>query len=422
MKTAAPKSSLKQKAVLYSDIDELLTLEGVRQKSGRRVLESDLGLIKNAALIIQDSKIIWTGKKAQIPRALVRQIKKEVSLSAATVMPGFVECHTHTVFAGNRCEEFELRNQGMSYQEIAARGGGILSTMKSTRSASPQALLELAQKRVDQFVGQGVTTLETKSGYGLSAKSELKILEVHKKLKGPKLISTFLGAHAISPEFKNEIEHLAEMTKMLELIAKKKLASRVDIFIEKGFFSTTTAKSYLEKAKSLGFQIVIHADQLSLSGGTALAVDLGAQSADHVIQISDSEILKIASSQTTAVCLPAADFYMRCAYPPARKLIEAGARVALATDFNPGSSPTQSVSLVGVLARLEMKMTLAEVIAAMTYNAAAALGLESSNGSLSLGCEADFICLNDSWRNLFYSVGSHPVTSVYKSGRKLFSI
>lgn len=391
MKTTARRSSDKQKTVLYLGIDELLTLEGVKQKSGRHILESDLGLIKNAAMIVQDSKIIWIGKKAKIPKSLRSQIKKEVSLSAQTVMPGFVECHTHTVFAGNRSEEFELRNQGVSYQEIAARGGGILSTMKSTRAASLQSLADLAQGRVDQFVAQGVTTLETKSGYGLSAKSELKILEVHKRLKGPKLISTFLGAHAISPEFKNEMEHLVEMSKTLELIAKKKLASRVDIFIEKGFFSTAAAKAYLEKAKSLGFQIVIHADQLSLSGGTALAVDLGAQSADHVIQISESEIQKIANSQTTAVCLPAADFYMRCAYPPARKLIEAGARVALATDFNPGSSPTQSLSLVGVLARLEMKMTLAEVIATMTYNAAAALGLESSNGSLSLGNEADFI-------------------------------
>jgi imidazolonepropionase len=348
------------------------------------------------------------------------QIKTEVDLKGQTVLPGFVECHTHTVFAGSRSAEFELRNQGVSYQEIAAKGGGILSTMKATRKISAVELQKNAQVKVDRFVQQGVTTLEIKSGYALDEKNELKCLQVAKSLKGPRIVTTFLGAHALPPEYKSYEEYLNFLVvKVLPQVKKKNLSNRVDIFVEKGFFNREVALPYLQKAKGMGFELVLHADQLSLSGGADLAVQLQALSADHLIQITDSEISKLAKSNVTGVLLPAADLYMKCAYPPARKLINAGARVALATDFNPGSSPTQDLSLVGLLARLEMKMTLPEVIAAYTYSAAAALNLQLEIGSIEPEKNADFVSINNHWNEIFYSIGINCANEVYKSAIRL---
>jgi imidazolonepropionase len=320
------------------------------------------------------------------------------------------------VFAGQRYEEFELRNNGVSYQEISARGGGILSTMRATRATTKKNLLNLAQARTDEFFRQGVTTLEIKSGYALNFKDEIKQLEVISQLRGPDCISTFLGAHALPPEFSNYKDYLKFLSdKILPVVKRRKLASRVDIYIEKGFFPIAESHQYLQHAKQLGFDLVIHADQLTLSGGTQIAVDLNAKSADHVIQISEKEIKALAESEVTAILLPAADLYMKCAYPPARSLIDKGARVALATDFNPGSSPTQDLSLVGLLARLYMKMTLPEVMSAFTIGGAYALGEESRKGALVAGYRADFIVSAVEWRGLFYQAGNNPIIKVFKS-------
>jgi imidazolonepropionase len=333
------------------------------------------------------------------------------------VAPGFIECHTHLIFAGHRAVEFEMRNQGASYQEISQKGGGILSTMKHTRAASPKVLKELAQKRVDDFTAQGVTTLEMKSGYALDLKNELKVLKVAQELKGPRIVTTFLGAHAKPPEFTGYPEYLKFLSdQVLPRVKKQKLASRVDIFVEEGFFNQRDSRDFLKAAQGLGFDLVVHADQLTLSGGADLCVEFNALSGDHLLRIQEKEIRKLAASQVTCVLLPAADLYMKCAYPPARALIDAGARVALATDFNPGTSPTQDLNLVGLLARLEMKMTLPEVIAAYTVGAAHALKLSSKVGSLELGKCADLICTDVSWQEFFYSVGQRIPTSVYKNG------
>ncbi|MFN7729068.1 MAG: imidazolonepropionase [Bdellovibrio sp.] len=416
-KNRAAKNRFEQKLTLFHGIKELVTMAGVAQKQGRSIQDADVGLINNGALLIQGGRLVWAGAESKIPRELQKRIRKKIDLKAAAVVPGFVECHTHLVFAGERASEFEERNRGVSYQEISARGGGILATMKATRSASKAALLKLAQLRADRFMGQGVTTLEVKTGYALNEKDELKTLQVQQAIQGPRIISTFLGAHALPPEFKTPAAYLQFLTTLLPKIKKKKLAQRVDIFIEKGFFTAEMAAPFLAKAQALGFDLTIHADQLSLSGGTSLAVELGACSADHVIQLDPKQIQNLAQSSTTAVCLPAADLYMRCAYPPARALLDAGGRVALATDFNPGTSPTQDLSLVGLLARLEMKMTLPEVWAALTYNAACALKLQAEIGSLEAGKFADFVVLAEDWRSLFYSIGHHPVTSVWREGR-----
>lgn len=407
---------------LFTGIKALVTMAGAAAKDGRRVNDDDLTVIPKGAFLVEKGRLVWVGRAGAVPRDLKKRIKKTVELGAEAVVPGFVECHTHLVFAGDRASEFEERNRGVTYQEIAARGGGILTTMKAVRAASPATLLNLAQKRADTFVQQGVTTLEAKTGYALNEKDEIKVLKVHQRLKGPRIVSTFLGAHAIPPEFKTAEAYLQYLTALLPKIAKQKLAQRVDIFIEKGFFSAESAKPFLRRARELGFDLVIHADQLSLSGGTDLAVELGAHSADHVIQLDEAALRRLAQSSTTAVALPAADLYMRCAYPPSRKLLDAGGRVALATDFNPGSSPTQSLSLVGLLARLEMKMTLPEVWTALTYSAACALNLQKDVGSLEVGKCADFAVLGDDWRSLFYSVGHHPVAQTWREGRCLFKI
>lgn len=405
---------------LFRGISQLLTLSPAAQKKGRHIQEADLGRVSKACLLVEQGKVIYAGGESKLPKEMLKKKHKEISLGGAHVLPGFVECHTHFVFAGSRAAEFELRNQGVSYQEIAARGGGILSTMKQTRNTSSKKLLETSQLRADEYVAQGVTTLEGKSGYALNLKDELKCLDVMKKIKGPTVISTFLGAHAKPPEFETYEAYLDFLVEsVLPKVKKKNLASRVDIFIENGFFPVEAGKKYLRTAKDLGFEIVVHADQLSLSGGSEVALQLSALSADHVIQIDDNLVQKFAKSETTAVLLPAADLYMKCAYPPARKLIDAGARVALATDYNPGSCPSQDLSLVGLLARLEMKMTLPEVISAYTVGAAHALNMQDQIGSLCIGKSADFVALNCDWTDLFYSIGKKSTDRVYRSAKKI---
>jgi imidazolonepropionase len=371
------------------------------------------------AFVVEDGKFSWIGLQKDLPKL---KIGKEIDLKKKLVFPSFIECHTHSVFAGSRADEFELRNNGVSYLDIAAKGGGILSTMKQTRDASKAELIKKTQLHVNQFLRQGVSTLEIKSGYALDLKNEIKSLEVMQKLTGPEIIPTFLGAHALPPEFKTHQQYLDFLVeKVLPVVKRKKLSNRVDIFIENKFFEKDVASAFLQKAKALGFQITIHANQLSLSGGADIALEINAQSADHVIELTDQHIQKFSKSKTVAVLLPAADLYMKCAYPQARKLLDAGATVALATDFNPGSCPTQDLSLVGLLARLEMKMTLAEVFTAYTSSAAKALGVFDSQGDFSLGKKASFICTDANLSDFFYSAGHVPTHSLFICGRQIKS-
>lgn len=404
---------------VFKNIDELVTLSGAAAKQGRRVVDADLNVIKNGSFVVQGKKILWAGPTSEIPK---KYGKGGVSLKGHSVVPAFVECHTHMVFAGNRADEFEKRNQGMSYQEIAREGGGILSTMRATRSATVAELARSGQARVDRFVAQGVTTIEAKSGYGLDTKFEFKILEANKRLKKARIISTYLGPHAVSPDFPLTGDYIKNIIeKDLPQLKKNKLARRCDIFVERGFFVDEPARRYLKAAKDLGFDLTIHADQLSLSGGSRMAIEFGAKSADHVLQIEKPEIEALAKSEVTCVLLPSSDLYLKTKYPPARSLIDAGARVALATDFNPGTSPTQDLALTGLLARLEMKMTLAECISAYTVGAAYALGLENELGSIESGKLADFVVLDGSYRDLFYQIGHTPVSQVWREGIKIYS-
>lgn len=404
---------------LIRDAGVALTCAGVAKKQGRHIAQQDLSFIKKPAVLIEGERILWVGAQSRLPKELVKHIVSEESLSGQTLLPGFVDGHTHTVFAGSRAAEYELRNQGVSYQEITRRGGGIHSTVKKVRQASAQELQSLAEQRLARFLEQGVTCVEIKSGYGLDLAAELKSLKVAESLGTTRVVSTFLGAHALPKKWSSYGEYL---NYLLQRVAPRVLREtncrRADIFIEKGFFEVPEARRYLRALQQMGFELVIHADQLTSSGGTDLAVELGALSADHAIHLSESTLRKVAQSEVTLMLLPAADLYMKCPYPKARALIEAGGRVALATDFNPGSSPTQDLSLVGFLARNEMKMTLPEVFAAFTWNAARALNRHSDFGSLESGKMADFSAFEMDWDDFFYSIGGQKAQSVFIAGRK----
>lgn len=386
-----------------------------------KLVNSDFkGHQKEMAFLVNAGRIEWIGANKKIPKSFKLLKLKEVDLKKQLVMPSFVECHTHALFAGSRAEEFEWRQQGVSYSEISQRGGGILSTMQSVRKASSATLLDLTQQRINRFLAQGVSTVEVKSGYALDYKNEIKSLEVIQQLRGPRVVSTFLGAHALPPEFKNQTEYLAYLIKkVLPAIKKNKLSQRVDIFIEKNFFEKQESLAYLQAAQTMGFDVTIHANQLSLSAGAELACELRALSADHVINLNNDLIKRFSQCSTVAVLLPAADLYMKCAYPPARKLIDAGATVALATDYNPGTCPTQDLALVGLLARLEMKMTLSEVFKAYTQGAAKALGLFSEEGEIVLGKLANFISTEAELSDFFYSAGVMPQHSLFIRGKKI---
>ncbi len=403
--------------VLLTHIQELVTMQGALARQGRGPLhESDLSVFKKQAMVLDGEKILWIGSQNKIPREY-KKIKNQREIQA-NIYPGFIDCHTHSLFAGDRAHEFELRNQGQTYQQIAEKGGGILFTVRETRKAKVSQLTNLLQKRMLNFLAQGVTTVEVKSGYGLTVEEEIRLLKVIRETTTPvQMVPTFLGAHARSPESKTTKDYLDLLQKALPQIAKQKLSRRVDIFIEKNYFSIEESKPFLQKALEHGFDVTIHADQMNRTGATWLAVDLKAKSADHVICIDEQDIAKVAKSSLTCVLLPTADFYLRCPYPPARALIDGGARVALATDFNPGTSPTQNIQWVGLLARQEMKMTLPEVFSAFTVGGAYALGLEKERGVLAESFSADFFVSEKNWDQFFYDLSPIPMASVWVKGK-----
>lgn len=403
---------------LLKDFTEVLTLAPAAEKKGRHISTQDLGILKNTSILLRGEKIEWVGPTKNLPTHYTKKIKKVIPCKGFTALPAFIECHTHSLFAGSRSHEFELRQSGMSYLEIAKLGGGIQSTVAATRSSKERELYQSLETRVHTFAKQGVATLEVKTGYGLSLEHEIRFLKILNKSFKITIVPTFLGAHAIPKEFNSAHEYLDHLSrKILPEIKRRRLSKRVDIFIEKSFFEIKESEAYLKTAQKLGFDLSIHAEQLSRTQATALGVKLGAKSVDHCIEIDRGDIQQLASSNTTAVLLPTADLYLKMKYPPARSLLDSGARVALATDFNPGTSPTQDLTLVGLLARLKMKMTLPEVITAYTLNAAYALGLEALKGTLEAGKDADIAILNGPWTDLFYSVGQTPVESLWVQGK-----
>jgi imidazolonepropionase len=382
--------------LLITGASQLLTLRGRGPRRGSAL--ADVGIIKDGALLVRDGLIAAVGTRAKIETLPAAATAERLDLGGRVVLPGFVDSHTHLIHAASRAEEYELKIAGASYEEIGRKGGGILNSVNALRAATSEALKLRARRALVQFAAYGTTTVEAKSGYGLDIASELKILRLHKELAAEQpldIVSTFLGAHVVPAEYRGTPagvqEYIALLTeKLIPEVAQEKLAEFCDVFCDRGAFTREQAKQILEAGKRHGLTPKLHGEQLTRTGATQLAVKLGAASCDHLEQINSSDIAALAKSQTVATLLPGCDFHLGLAkYAPARTLIDAGAIVALATDYNPGTSPTVSMPMILSLACSALRITPAEAITAATINAAYALRREKRIGSLGVGKFAD---------------------------------
>ncbi len=408
--------------LLVENIGQLLL-----PKSSKKPLKgkemSVLPLEEDAAFAVKDGKIAWIGS-SEMAKGL--QAKERMDARSKVVSPGLVDPHTHLVFGGSRENELTLKQQGVPYLEILANGGGILSTVVATRRASEEELIEKASLHVERMIAHGVTTIEAKSGYGLDRETELKQLQVTKKLARIfpiSIVSTFLGPHAIPSTHKEDPDSfLEEMIDLLDEIKKDQLAEFVDIFCETGVFTINQSREFLQKAKEKGFGLKIHADEIDSLGGTELAASLGAISADHLVAASDAGIKSLSEEETIAVLLPGTTFYLgKSHYAPARKMIDEGVAVALATDFNPGSCVTENLQLIMSLAALKLKMTAEEIWNAVTVNAAYALGKGQEAGTLENGKDANFVLWDiPNYHYLPYHFGVNHAAMVYCKGHKMW--
>ena len=407
--------------LIIENASQLITLAGpARPRVGEEMRE--LGIVNSAALLARDGVIVAVGAASEVaPKAGPDAVR--IDASGSVVMPGFVDAHTHPVFAGTREDEYEMRAEGLTYQQIAAQGGGIRSTVRKTRAASEDELFQMALPRVRWLLEHGTTTVEAKSGYGLTVEDELKILRVIKRLNAEtplELIPTFLGAHEIPDEFRNARDDYIRIVidEMLPRVAEEGLARYCDIFCESHVFSVDESRRVLSRAKELGLGIRLHAEQLSRSGGAALAAELDAVSADHLEWIDEPGISALKHSGVIAVLLPGAVFNLGLTrYAPARALIEAGVPVALATDFNPGSSPTPSMQMILSIACTQMRMTPAEAVAAATINAAYSLGCGGRLGSFEVGKQSDIVVFDcPDYRQIPYLYGINHAMVVIKAG------
>jgi imidazolonepropionase len=385
---------------------------------------SQLGIVASGALLINGPRIERIGSTDEIER-LVDSDCEVVDAGGRVVLPGFVDAHTHPVFAGTRVDEFEQRIKGATYQEIAARGGGIQSTVNRTRAASLDELVNAGKRYASWFLRGGTTTVEAKSGYGLSLEDEIKILRAIKRLDNEtpiRYVPTFLGAHSIPPEYKSRRDAYVSLLidEMLPQIAREKLAEFCDVFCEENVFTTDESWKILSAARCQGLGIRIHADQLSLGGGAKLAAELGAVTADHLEHTDADGIAALKSAGVQPVLLPGSVYALGSSrYPAGREMIDAGLAVVLATDFNPGSSPTPSMLTILSLAATHMKLTPAEAITATTINAAYSLNRGDRLGSLEPGKIADFAIYDtDDYRELAYFFGVQHASQVYCAGKR----
>ena len=388
----------------------------------------DVSLIRDGAVAIQGDRIVLVGQTTDV-LAEAGKGTTLIDASGKVVMPGFVDPHTHVVFAGDRAAEFEMRLQGTSYMAIMAAGGGIMNTVRATRDASLEELFSQSRARLDRMLAHGTTTVEAKTGYGLDTENELKMLEAIRQLDlshPVDLVPTFLGAHAIPAEFLGGADEyvdllVEEMLPALQAEGYLLEESPIfcDVFCEEGAFSSEQSRRILEKARDLGMRLKIHADEFTSLGGTALAVELGATSADHLARTTDEEIRLLADSDTVGVLLPGTPFGLGADhYAPARRMIDAGVAVALATDLNPGTCYCESMPLVMAVACRQMRMTPAEAIVASTINAAHAVAFGHEVGSLEVGKKADLLILDvPDYRHLAYRLGGNLVQTVIKAGR-----
>jgi imidazolonepropionase len=372
----------------------------------------EVDVVEDAYVLCRDGRIEAVGRMAGLP-ALDGEVV-ELDGRGLCALPGLVDCHTHACFAGDRVEEFDLRAQGATYEELHAAGGGILSTVRATRAAGPDALAELTARRRDRMRKHGTTTWEGKSGYGLDRDTELAQLRAVRAAGGA---ATWLGAHAVPPEFDDADAYL-DFALAEVLPAAAELAEAADVFLEQGTFDAAQGRRYLEACRDAGLALRLHADQFTEAGGIPLAVELGARSVDHLEATGDEGVRTLAASDVTAVLLPVAALVLGRPMPPGRALVDAGAAVALATDFNPGSAFCESLPLVCSLACTQLGLSPAEALAAVTVNAAHVLGRADSVGRLAPGYAADLVLLDaPDWRHLAYHVGGDDVALVVERGQ-----
>ena len=413
--------------VLIRNAAELVTARGAKDSPKTKEGMQELGIIKNGALAIHGKEIVAVGETDEV-LATIRRVRTVVDATDRTVLPGFVDCHTHLIFSGSREDEFIQKIEGRSYLEIMQRKGGIFRTVEKTREdlASPQALMDRAEAFLDKMLTFGTTTTEIKTGYGLSTESEFGLLRLIARLKESQpvdIVSTFLGAHAYPKEYENsKADYIQLVLGMLERVKTGGLAEYCDVFVETGAFSPSEARTILKQAKKHGLKLKLHAGEFNDIGGAELGVELGVTSIDHLDYISERGMELMAEKNTIGVLLPGVPFHLMInRYAPARKLIEAGVPIALATDFNPGSCPTLSMQMIIALACRQMKLTPAEAINAATINAAYALDRGDRIGSIEVGKRADIIILNiPRHQQLPYWFGINLVVRVIKNGAIIY--
>jgi imidazolonepropionase len=404
---------------------QLVTVAGFSDRPKRGAELSELGMIADGAVAITGGRIAAVGPTEAVLREVgVDDGTRVIDASGRLVLPGLVDPHTHLIFAGSREYELAMKLAGASYMEIHARGGGILDTVRSTRDASLETLVAAGKKYLGQMLEQGTTTVEAKSGYGLNEPDEIKMLEAIRLLAAiqpVRLVATYLGAHAVPDEYRDDPEgYLYLITdRVLPRVAGEHLAEFCDVFTEEGVFSIESSRRILERARRLGFRLKIHADEIAALGGAELAAEMGAISADHLMMISEQGIRDLAASGTVAVLLPATTFcLMGDRYAPAREMISGNVAISLASDFNPGSCPVNSLQVVMGIACRQMKLQPAEVISAVTINAAHAIGLGGEVGSLEVGKAGDLVIFDaPNYDYLLYRFGTNLVEKVVKAGR-----
>ncbi len=408
-------------ATLILNASEILTMAGPDgPRSGKD--KGSLGVLRDGAVLVDQGKIVAAGPKPVVLTNPLAKGAKILSAEGRVLMPGFVDAHTHPVFAAPRLDDFEARIAGKSYAEIAQRGGGILSTVNGVRGSKEADLAAGLRMRVLDFAACGTTTIEAKSGYGLDLDNELKQLRVMKTVsaRGPvEIVPTFLGAHAVPPEFKGRKDEFVERIcgTMIPRVAEEKLAAFVDLFCEKGYFDLDDLRRIAAAGAKAGLGLKIHSEQLSRMGSLEAALKLGAVSADHLDCVEEDDLPALAASTTVACLVPGSNYFLGKPYPPARRLLDSGAAVALATDFNPGTCPCFDMRMIVSIACTQMKMSPAEALVSATINGAHALGLGATHGSLEAGKTADIACFDaEDHRELAYWFGAPKTRWVMKRG------
>lgn len=415
----------KKATLLIKNIGQLVTMAGSVPRLGSSM--NDLGLIENGGVAVAGEEILAVGKSDEIQgQVLLSDVCTVIDAGGAVVTPGLIDPHTHPVFARTREKEFEMRAQGKSYMEIAQSGGGIRSSVRHLRAASTEQLRERTNKCLDRMLAHGTTTIEAKSGYGLSLESEIKSLEVIRELDTVHpidIVPTFLGAHEVPDEYRDDREAYIKLIidEMIPQVTALKLAEYSDIFCEEGVFSIDESRRIQTAAQQAGLKLRFHADELGSSGGAELAAELGAVTADHIVHISEAGIEAMAKSGTVAVLLPGTTFSLGGKkYAPARHLIEAGVAVALSTDCNPGSSFTESLGIIISLAVVQMNLTVAEALCGVTVNAAHSIDRADRIGRLEAGMQADMVVWDmKDYRELPYHYGVNLVSRVIKRGKQV---